>query len=346
MYFRNGSKGNSMEKIDFVITWVDGTDPAWLQKKKEFEKERKDSLFRESQPETVRYRDWGFLPYLFRGIETYAPWVRHVYLVTDNQKPHWLDEGSGRVSVVDHRDFIPKEYLPTFNSHTIELNLHRIPGLSEQFVYFNDDVFLTKECKPEDFFMGGKPVDEAGLNGINGRDNEFARIQFSNMALMNRHYTVKDCRRNLTKWLRPSYGKNAIRTLLLLPFQRLQGIYNPHGPMPFLRETCRLLWERDGDVMDETCRCRFREGNNVSAYVYRFEQLLSGNFVPRKNQNGYYTVGDSVEDIKRGMKKYKSVCINDAGLTEEQFRGQKEKITAMLEQKFPQRSSYEKGGGR
>lgn len=335
MYLRNGRKGKNMEKIDFVITWVDGADPAWLEKRQKF-------ALGERQSETVRYRDWGFLRYLFRGIEAYAPWVRHVWLVTDGQKPEWLDESCAKVSVVDHRDFIPEEYLPTFNSHTIELNLHRIPGLSEQFVYFNDDVLLTKKCGPEDFFVGGRPVDEASLNGINGRDQEFAEIQFQNMALMNRHYTVKDCKRRLTKWLRPGYGKNAVRTLLLLPFQRLQGIYNPHGPMPFLKKTCELLWERDNDAMDATCRCRFRKGNNVSAYVFRFEQLLSGNFVPKRNQNGYYTVETPAEEIKKGMKKHKTVCINDVDLTQEQFEQKKKQITTMLEQVFPKRSSFEK----
>ena len=217
-----------MEKIDFVITWVDGSDEKWLAKKREYEKLQTEKAVkgeRERKAEKgeagkkgadARYRDWGLLPYLFRGIEQYASWVNHVFLVTDHQIPEWLNRDYPKASVVYHDQFIPKEYLPTFNSHTIELNLHRIPGLSEQFVYFNDDCFLTRMCSPE-----------ASLNGINGKDNEFARIQFQNMALMNCYYSVNDCKKNLSKWLRPSYGRNLFRTLLLLPFQRLQGIYNP-----------------------------------------------------------------------------------------------------------------------
>lgn len=329
-----------MKKIDFVVTWVDGADHEWCRKRKLYEKEHGNCDDKKIM--SSRYRDWGFLRYLFRGIEVYAPWVHRVYLVTDGQKPQWLDETYDKISVIDHREFIPKEYLPTFNSHTIELNLYRIPGLSEQFVYFNDDVLLVNNCRPEDFFMNGKPVDEASLNGINGRDNQFAEIQFHNMALMNRHYTIKDCKKNLGKWLRLSYGRNVIRTLLLLPFQRLQGIYNAHGPMCILKETCEKLWERDGDLLDATCKCRFREGENVSAYVFRFEQLLSGNFYPRKSQNYYCTVEMSVEEIEKKARKYKTICINDTEMEEAVFLSQKEQMETMLNRIFSIRSSFEK----
>lgn len=331
-----------MEKIDFVITWVDDADPVWNRKKQQFKEMEGKQTFKTEESEPLRYRDWGILRYLFRSIEVYAPWVNHVYLITDEQKPEWLDENCEKVSVVDHKDFIPEEYLPTFNSHTIELNMHRIPELSEQFVYFNDDVLLTKPCKPENFFIDGKPVDEASLNGINGRDEQFAEIQFHNISLMNRYYTIQDCRRNWRKWLKPSYGKNLIRTVLLLPFQRLQGIYNPHGPMPILKETCRFLWERDKDIMNDTCCCRFRRGNNVSVYVYRFEQLLSGNFVPHKHQNGYCTVADSINNIQKTIRRHRTVCINDAELGAERFDAREEQIATMLEQMFPMKSSFEK----
>ncbi len=329
-----------MEEIDFVITWVDGTDPDWCKKRKLFAKE--NEWENNENAMSLRYREWDFLRYIFRGIEAHAPWVHHIYLVTDGQKPGWLDETCDKVSIIDHKDFIPEEYLPTFNSHTIELNLYRIPGLSEQFVYFNDDVLLAKDCGPRDFFADGKPVDEASLNGINGKDNQFAEIQFHNMALMNSHYSVEDCKKNLGKWMRLSYGKNVIRTLLLLPFQRLQGIYNPHGPMPILKDTCRKLWERDQDVLDATCKCRFREGNNVSAYIFRFEQLLSGKFIPKRSQNCYCTVDMAVEEIEKKMKKYKTICINDTELNENAYFSQKEQIKGMLDRIFPVKSSFER----
>lgn len=322
-----------MNEIDFVIAWVDGSDEKWQKKKNEFVEDPDHDEY---------YRDWGLLPYLFRSIEKYAPWVHHVYLVTDEQIPHWLNTDHPKVTVVDHKDFIPLEYLPTFNSHTIELNVYRIKGLAEQFVYFNDDFLLTKHCNKSDFFIKGQPVDEGTLNGINGKDEVFAGIQFSNMSLMNRHYSSKDCRKNLLKWITPRYGRNVIRTLLLLPFQRLQGIYNPHGPMPILKKTCELLWKRDFNILDYTCRCRERRNDNVSVYVYRYEQLLSGNFVPRRSVNGYYDVREPVHRIAQGMKVNKTICINDMPMGTKIFQQKKSEIQKMMERRFSQKSSYEK----
>lgn len=325
-----------MSEIDFVITWVDGSDENWREKKREYVKERAG--------DEVYYRDWGLLRYLFRSIEKYAPWVRRIYLVTDGQVPRWLDTNHKKIVVTDHRDFIPAKYLPTFNSHTIELNLHRIRGLGEQFVYFNDDILLTKHCQKSDFFINGQPADEGTLNGINGRDEIFAEIQFHNISLMNRYYSVKDCRRNIFKWVTPGYGKNVCRTLLLLPFQRLQGIYNPHGPMPVLKSTCQKLWSRDFDILDRTCRCREREADNVSAYIYRYEQLLSGNFVPHKSSNGYFDLGASAGALRRGMQRYKSICINDIPMNVERSRRKQKEIQKLMEQKYPDKSSFEKSG--
>lgn len=328
-----------METIDFVITWVDGSDGEWLAKKKAYEELQAKEMKKKAD---VRYRDWGLLPYLFRGIERYAPWVHRVFLVTDHQLPKWLNTGHPKVRVVYHEEFIPSAYLPTFNSHTIELNLHRIPGLSEQFVYFNDDFFLTKACRPEDFFRHGRPVDEAVLNGINGKDEEFASIQFRNISYMNRYYSTSDCRKHLWKWLYPGYGVQVIRTLLLLPFNRLQGIYNPHGPMAVLKSTYRKIWDRDREIMEDTCLCRFRSGQNVSPYIFRYEQLLKGDFIPHRRISRYCMVTDSLQHIAKLMGRYQAVCINDTEMDEKRFLAVRKGIYRLMQQKFPEKSSFER----
>ena len=135
--------------MDVVITFVDGSDPLW----------RED--FRRLLDVPVlekRYRDWGLLRFLFRGIETHMPFVRKVFLVVarDSQVPAWVDRG--KVDVVLHEQIIPAEYLPTFNSCTIEMFLHRIPGLDERYLYFNDDMFPMQDCTEEDFFPEGHPA--------------------------------------------------------------------------------------------------------------------------------------------------------------------------------------------
>ena len=139
--------------IDFVQTWVDGSDPAWQQRRRAIDGAGDDSV--------ARYRDWNLLHYWFRCVEKFAPWVRHVYLITDQQCPAWLNREHPKLRLLDHRDYIPAEYLPTCNSNVLELNLHRIPDLAEQFVLFNDDFFLLRPAKPEDFFQNGLPVDDA-----------------------------------------------------------------------------------------------------------------------------------------------------------------------------------------
>ena len=131
--------------IDFVIPWVDGSDPAW-QKERDAKAAQLGSMER-CDNRGERYRDWDNLKYWFRGVEKFAPWVHKIYFVTWGHLPEWLDVQHPKLVIVRHEDYIPKEYLPTFNSHTIEWNLHRIHGLSENFVYFNDDIFLLREME-------------------------------------------------------------------------------------------------------------------------------------------------------------------------------------------------------
>lgn len=139
--------------VDVVYTWVDGNDRAWLGRKATAQGMAEDEVRHETAANDSRYRDHDELRYSLRSLEMYASWVRHVYLVTDDQVPTWLDVDSPRVTVVDHRDiFTTPAHLPTFNSHAIETQLQNIEGLSEHFLYLNDDVFLGRPVAPELFF--------------------------------------------------------------------------------------------------------------------------------------------------------------------------------------------------
>ena len=101
----------------------------------------------------VRFRNRDELRYSLRSLHTYAPWVRNVFLVTDDQMPSWLDTEHPDIKVVSHREiFADSSLLPTFNSHAIESQLHRIEGLSEHFIYVNDDVFFGRPLTPSRFF--------------------------------------------------------------------------------------------------------------------------------------------------------------------------------------------------
>ena len=129
--------------IDFVVMWVDGNDPAW-QKEKEKDSPRKT----DDSNSANRFRDWGLMPYWFRAIEKFTPWVRKIHFVTWGHLPEFLDTTNPKLNIVKHSDFMPEGTLPTFSSHALEVNLHRIPGLADNFVYFNDDMLLTSPVKP------------------------------------------------------------------------------------------------------------------------------------------------------------------------------------------------------
>ena len=130
--------------IDFIITWVDGNDQVWQEEKAKY------SGKTTGDDRAKRYRDWEFLQYWFRGIEQCAPWVNKIHFVTCGHLPLWLNTEHPKLNIVNHKDYIPEQYLPTFSCRPIELNLHRIPGLSDNFVYFNDDMFLFQPVKQEE----------------------------------------------------------------------------------------------------------------------------------------------------------------------------------------------------
>ncbi|MFS1863855.1 hypothetical protein A165_00035 [Vibrio tasmaniensis ZS-17] len=137
--------------VDVVYTWVDGDDPKWLEKKN-FALGNKTEPSINSADSDSRFRNRNELMYSIRSLQMYADWVRNIYIVTDSQVPTWINEHSN-IKVIDHKDIFPdREVLPVFNSHAIEACLHRINGLSENFIYFNDDVFLGKKANKSDFF--------------------------------------------------------------------------------------------------------------------------------------------------------------------------------------------------
>ncbi|XP_018315393.1 N-acetylglucosamine-1-phosphotransferase subunits alpha/beta isoform X3 [Mycetomoellerius zeteki] len=145
--------------IDVVYTWVNGSDPMFL------ESLQKHVSIVDLSAVTSRFSDKDELRYSLRSLEMYAPWVRHVYIVTNGQIPSWLDMDNPRVTLVTHEDiFLNKNDLPTFSSPAIESHIHRclemIPGVSDKFLYFNDDVMLGAEIWPEDFVTqaGGQKI--------------------------------------------------------------------------------------------------------------------------------------------------------------------------------------------
>ena len=334
-------KNSTQKPIDFVIIWVDGNDPAWRAVKNQYVPKPVGE-----DDQEVRYRDWDNLQYWFRSVEKYTPWVNKINFVTWGHLPKWLDTSNPKLHIVKHEDYIPAEYLPTFNSHTIEHNLHRIEGLAEQFVYFNDDMFINKPMKPEDFFVNGKPCDTFAMDCIFWGKDSAGPYNGNDMAVINTHFPKKQALlKNWKNWFRLRYGaKHLYRTLVLLPWAWFPGFYYHHLPNSFLKATFEEVWAAEPEILDETCKCRIRSTTNVNQWLYKYWQLASGNFYPRTNKIGrcYHIKDQNVYDLLDSIRHQKDamICINDTAKTvnfEEKVRLVKEAFQSVL----PEKSSFE-----
>ena len=139
--------------IDFVVPWLDSSDPMWQKQFSVFSQKEK------GRKEAARFRNMDIFHYWFRAVEKYAPWVRKVFIITNGTFPDWINKEHPKLVLVKHSDYMPPEYLPTFNASAIELHIHKIKGLSEHFVYFNDDMFLNAPVSPQYYFRNGLPCD-------------------------------------------------------------------------------------------------------------------------------------------------------------------------------------------
>lgn len=292
--------------MDAVITYVNGNDPAW---KLDYEK------FTDVPVMAKRYRDWDTLRYLLRGIETRMPFIRNVHLVVshESQVPQWADTGNLRI--VLHRDIIPAEYLPTFNSTTIEMFLHRIDGLDEEYLYFNDDMFPVGECRPEDFFRDGKGV-----------------IGFAHHCLASGMYK-RQCR-NSDRLARKALGMDKA-----LWFVRPQHICSP-----MLRSECEEVFSIMEPQILSTLS-RLRTTDNLNQYLFLDYMYYKGKAVAEKIPNRHFSVAVAGADrIGRFIRKPDRAmcCINDVHLSEEKFEAMREVIIAAFEEVFPVRSRFER----
>jgi hypothetical protein len=329
------------KKIDFVIAWVDGNDPDWQVERKLNANDSK------GDNRNIRFRDWNNLHYWFRSVEKYTPWVNKIYFITWGHLPTWLNTKHPKLQIVKHEDYIPEEYLPTFSSRTIELNLHRIENLSSQLVYFNDDMFIIKTMKKEDFFRNSLPCDCAVLMpNISMFRNSTAGIVANTMEIINTSFNKnKVIRKNLWKWFNPIYKKHLVSTLCSMPYKNFTGFFIPHLPNSYFKKTFFDLWSLEAEILHRTCLAKFRDGQGVSQLLVRYWQLVTGEFTPRRISIGScYSLTNNNEKIISAIKeqKYKMICINDNDIDPIiDFEREKELIKRAFDQILPDKCSYE-----
>lgn len=327
--------------IDIVILWVDGNDVQWQRRFNQFAPKEKQIDIDLSEE---RFRDWGCLRYWFRGVEQFAPWVRKVHLVTANQVPEWINQDCPKLHLVNHEDFIPKEYLPTFNACAIEDNIHRIEGLSEQFIFFNDDCFFSAPVTPERFFRKGLPTDMAVVNTIQS-DGQMGHITLNDLDVINRHFSKRQVLRSSCRWFNWRYGMFGLRTLALLPWPRFSGFYDHHLPQGFCKTTLEEVWQAEPELMNETCTHRFRHVADVNQWLFRYWHLCKGEFAPLnvlRDSRVYYLTDDNFEDAIEAVKRQKKdlIVLNDGPITG--FEDKKKQLQAAFEAILPKKSIFEK----
>lgn len=156
-------------KIDYVVPYVDGTKPLWID---QFIKYKSGLTYSDKDEISKRYSPNRLFKYQFRGIERFMPWINTVHLLVSDitQVPSWINRSV--VHVVEHKEFIPNDILPIFNSSTLECFLHKIPGLSECFVYSNDDFYILNTVNPTDLFDGVMPIGSFHKRRVNPYKNE------------------------------------------------------------------------------------------------------------------------------------------------------------------------------
>lgn len=329
------------DKIDFVIPWVDGGDPQWLEEKERYE----FADCKDMDSNDYRYRDWENLQYWFRGVEKYAPWVNRVFFITYGHVPAWLNLNNPKLKIIKHTDYIPEKFLPTFSANPIELNIHRIPDLQEKFVFFNDDTFILNPLNPDDFFVDDKPCDSAILN-VHCYDFEemYILTPFIDIGVINRHFNIKDVlRENRKGWFSHKYGKYLLRNLVLMNCPRFPGILQKHLPNAFLKENFNTLWNLEGPLLEETCKHKFRHVLDVNQWLIKEWQIVSGNFYPSKVNRGDSMYAKDFARVCKyiQMSKKKFICINDNNLKKDTFIKAKEEINQTLQNKLPNKSSFE-----
>ncbi|MDD6012216.1 MAG: Stealth CR1 domain-containing protein [Oscillospiraceae bacterium] len=329
--------------IDAVIIWVDGADPDWQKERAQYSPQKN------TDSRTERYRDMGLLKYWFRGIEKFAPWIRKIHFVTNGQVPSWLNLNADKLHFVKHEDYIPHDFLPTFSANPIELNIHRIEGLSEQFLYFNDDEFLISPTESDLFFQNGLPRQFVSFLPLyyDSTDNVFSNILKNNLTVINRNFSKSDYQRNIVKYISKNNGniKTRLRNLKYV-FFGIPGIEYSHLMAPYLKSTFTDVWNAEENCLINTSSHKFRSAEDVNQFLMQYWQISSGKFHPTSEDSigKYFYLPNSYMEAASCIKsqKYKTICLNDGAFaSKEEYNQCKMELTLAFETILNQKSSFE-----
>jgi hypothetical protein len=301
--------GTMMHNVDLVYLWVDSGDTGYR---------RKYSEYRSILKSKERFRSNDELKYSLRSVDRYMPWINNIFIVTEGQVPEWLNTPPHpKIRIISHRDIMPEKSLPTFNSMAIETCLWRIPGLSEFFLYANDDIFVNQRVGREYFFTKkGKPV--VYVNKLSKKLTEYT----THLVMCNH---ITEYARKFVDCVEPVHSITAYR----------KSYYEQVVGMPKFKE-----------LFDYTALCRTRNLFNIQRFAISLWLHRLGLMEFRRNNPWYFWhhYRECVYMTPRHLEKldkykYKFFCIND---DEKATRLQLCGIKDCLERKFPEKSRFEK----
>lgn len=308
-------------KVDLVYLWVNGNDP-------EFRARRNAALNRTEETADSncegRVAENDELKFSLRSVEKYAPWINKIFIVTDNQIPGWIDLSNPKVTIVNQNDIIPEDSRPTFNSVVIEHGLHKIAGLSEHFLYANDDMYFNRPVNESDFFTSdGLPV-----------------------MRLNRRFL-----RGLTLWLKlhvqrrklSTYNRTILRAGHIV--EAKTGKFIAHKPHHNIDAFSKSQYKETFDTFSEeilpTLKNQLRSDTDIQRVIYSYYPIAVGKAkLELVNQKTSFRLHIDNHAHYDKLKRYNPMlfCLNDSQFAVEEDR---KLMREFLEKRFPEKSSFE-----
>ncbi|MBR3675745.1 MAG: Stealth CR1 domain-containing protein [Alphaproteobacteria bacterium] len=306
--------------IDLVYLWVDGNDEKWRKEKIKWAQRENAQI---DAANDCRFIDNEELRYSLRSVEQNAPWIHKIFIVTNGQIPQWLNTSHPKIKIITHDQIMPKDALPTFNSEAIETCLANIPGLSEYFLYANDDFFIGKPVFPDYFFdENGKPI-------IRLVPHKWSSDEIENRLYQGSITYCADLIKSKYKESFPYEASHNIDAYRVSCIKKCLSLYP--------EETKRTMY------------ARFRQKHSIQRTIYSFFMLASGigqlKICQIRNdskpmENLYIPIGSrkSMESLLKANNPY-LFCVNDSELTQNNDRYF---VRNFLESLFPLRTDMEK----
>lgn len=308
--------------VDLVYLWCDGEEPAFRERKNYWLKQENKEPATQATA-AGRFEQVDELKYSLRSVDKYLPWIRHIYIVTDRQVPPWLNTKNPKLTVVDHSEIIPSEYIPVFNSNAIETSIYKIPGLSEHFLYSNDDMFINRPLTKSFFFWHGKPIVRVKYAPIN--ETSLYQVQLLNAIKLGEHYFAAEI---------PSFS---------------QRTWAPHHNIDaYLKSDYAACAHQFDKEYQKTLTHRFRQADSVQRLLVSIWSIMhdhaqikivSKATKARQATDSLYIQNTEKNYVRKLIHRNPGLfCVNDSEFSTPEDRI---RLKNFLEMYFPQKSEFE-----